>query len=507
MRHGEGTARKPARVTLWGVSDYADQYLGCLREAGVEPAAWVAAGHAGGTVHGVEALSAAEYARRCYLYPGVPLVLLAEGPDGAGGFDDALRTVVNELDLPGPVFHPVALADHLRLDYAGHVVLGAFPGADDGLVHGLLTHLLAHHAGHGSALGARERLFTRLAGEYHFHTLRPAVDDLFDLGGRHASVDSTISGDRIRIEMHLANDRLGMLCHLRSRTYLQERVHATPEPMSAGAVERFRWLGFSMLVVVRHPVDVIVSAAATLSRPPARALANLEWFRRMAEVVREYYAHVLEQQAHGLVPVRYERLLEAPAKTVREIGRAVDLDLGPAEAEATWDAVAFTRPGGPRGAVVHGGSLGRGAGHPWLPAPGAFRDVLGAAHVDLLRDLDYGALLDGLGYPTTLTASDRDTPADGARPMSPREAREAAYLDFGYHVLYGKPIDFRHPGLVHEHDASLGLEFVASDPTLWDVLKLGLASRYFRWQLTAGTGRAATMPDAGSVRASRRALS
>ncbi len=430
-----GAAGRPAQVTLWGVPGYKRDYLVCLEEAGIGVALWVDGRHAGGEIEGVKVISPEEYARRCHLYQGLPIVFTARGPHDADGFNDALLAAVNEFDLPGRLLHPVFVADHLRLDYDGRAVLGGFPGSGNTTARHVVGRLLARRE---VPLQAREELVANLASDYHFHTLLPAIDGLFDLGGRYASLASAVGGDRIRVEMQLAGGRLAMVCKLRSRTFLYERVHPTHEFLTPATVERFRGLNLTALAIVRHPLDVLVSNAARLCRPPDRALAHGSWFRHMAAIVKQYYTHLLEQQDRGVAVVRYERLLEAPAETVQQIGRALGLDVGRADAEALWDEAGFK----PIERDVVGSSLG----HVWRPGAGRWREVLRARHMGVLTELGYGPFLRELGYDTRLEAADDGATFADTTTFDRREQQAAAYLDFGFHVLYDKPLDFRHDG-------------------------------------------------------------
>jgi hypothetical protein len=455
---GQGAVRRPSEVVLWGAPDWARDYLACLREAGIRTALWVDARHAGGEIESVRVVSPAEYARRCHLYPGLPIVVTARGPHDTDGFNEALLSVVNEFELPGLFLHPVFVADHLRLDYRGRVVLGGLPASGESTVRDIVARLVARR---DARLGPPETLLAELASDYHFHTLVPAVDGLFNLGGRYASLVSTIGGDRIGVEMRLAGDRLAMVFDLWSRTVLYEPVHSTHEPLTPESVRRFRGLNATVLAILRHPLDVLVINATRLCRVPERVLGHGSWFRRMAGIVKEYYTHVLEQQHRGVTVVRYERLLETPAEGVRQIGRALGLDLDRGEAEAVWQEAGFLSMGdGPEGV-------------------GQWREVLRRRHMDVLGELGYGVFLRELGYDTRLEAAD-----DGAMPPEPREPqrwqREAAYGDFWLHVLYGKPVDFRYDGFTCERDRSLGIMVLTNDPALWDLMKIGLASRYFR---------------------------
>jgi hypothetical protein len=476
QEEGQGAARRPGEVALWGVPDWARDYLACLRDAGIGTALWVDARHAGGEIEGVRVVSPAEYARRCHLYAGLPIVVTARGPEDTDGFNEALLAVVNELELPGRFLHPVFVADHLGLDYRGRVVLGGLPGSGEGTVRDVVARLVARC---DARLGSRETLLAGLAADYHFHTLVPAIDGLFNLGGRYASLASTIGGDRIGVEMRLAGDRLATVCDLRSRTVLHEPVHATPEPLTPEGVGRFRGLNATVLAILRHPLDVLVANAARLCRAPERVLGDESWFRRMAGIVKEYYAHVLGQQDRGVTVVRYERLLESAAEEVRRIGRALGLDLGRGEAEAVWSEAGF-RSAGPTGA-------------------GRWREVLGGRHMGVLEELGYGAFLRELGYDTRLEAAaggarsrepaEAPEPREPAEPEPQRWRREAAYGDFWLHVLYGKPVNFRYDGFTCERDRGLGITVLTSDPTLWDLMKVGLASRYFRRLVMAAGAR------------------
>ena len=283
---------KPTGIVLWGLGAYAEPYLACLRDARIDVALCVDGPRAGGSVGGIPVVSPEECARHVYRYAHLPVVVTTTAPDGADGFNDAARSIACELDLPMKVIHPVFLARHLDLDYGGNVVLAGFPEAGDTVVRPILRRLLERRR---AAPGAREALFTRLAREYHVHTLMPALDDLFDLGGRFASRGFTVEADRIRVEMRLSHARRAMLCNLRSPTFLHQRLHPTHERLTDATVGRFRRMHWTIVAVVRHPIDVLVANAIRLAREPGAILANLDWFRNMAVLVKDYYGGVLDQ--------------------------------------------------------------------------------------------------------------------------------------------------------------------------------------------------------------------
>jgi hypothetical protein len=464
---------KPAEVALWGISGSTDEYLTFLAEAGVGVAVCVDRERAGARFHDIEIIGPEDYARRCYLYHRLPLVVTARGAHDAAGFNDALREIVSRLDLSGTVLHPVALADYLRFDHGGRVLLGGFPGAGNIVVQEIVRRLLE---GRERPLGTKERRFAAHAREYHFGTLLPAVDGLFDLGGRYATRASALRAGRIRVDMQLANERLATLSNLRSRTYLYESLSPTHEPLTAAVVDRFRSMRWTVVAVIRNPLDVLVSNAARLAHPPTRVLANLDWVRRLATVLREYCMQVLAQRDRGVALVRYEQLVEQPAASIQALAGALDIDLDPAAAEALWNDVGYKS--------LVPGSVGSSRGRPPRPGTGTWQEFLGRPQRQVLEDLGFGVLLDALGYPSAL---DGGAAAEETQPLDPRAQRDAAVLDYGYHLLYGKPVDFRSDALTIEREAALDVDFMTSDANLWELMRIGLAARLFRRMLLAGT--------------------
>jgi hypothetical protein len=471
IRDGHATS-KPAAVVLWRLGNYADRYLACLQDARIEVAVCVDEQRAGSSIAGVPIVSPHECARQSYRYARFPVVVTATAADGLDGFNDAARSIACEFDLPAAVLHPVFLAAHLDLRHDGNVLLAGFPAAGENVMAPILGRLLARRP---RAAGPREELFSRLSHDYHHHTLMPALDELFDLGGRFASRGWSVEGDRIRVEMRLSHARRATLCNLRSPTFLHERLHSTHERLTDATVARFRQMGWTIVAIVRHPVDLLVASGTRLTRDPASMLADLEWFRSMAVLVKDYYECLLGQGDH-VAAVRREDLLRAPARTICRLGEAVGVEVSAEQATAIWDAATLEGAAGDPDAQT---------GHGAAPSPRAWRQLLDPRHAGILRDLGYGPLLGALGYATTLDV-------DAARPtpllaLGPTERRDAAYRDFEYHALYGKPVDLQHEGLRYWRDPTLGLSMLTTDPDLCQLATIGLASRYFRLRLLASS--------------------
>jgi hypothetical protein len=234
-------------------------------------------------------------------------------------------------------------------------------------------------------------------------------------------------------------------------------------------------MGWAIVAIVRHPIDLLVASGTRLTHDPASMLADLEWFRGMAVLVKDYYECLLGQGDH-VGTVRHEDLLGAPARTICRLGQTVGVEVSAEEATAIWDAATL------EGAAV---DQDQQAAQVAPPCPGAWRRLLDQRHVRILRDLGYGPLLGALGYATALDV-------DAARPtpllaLAPSERRDAAYRDFEYHALYGKPVDLQHEGLRYWRDPTLGLSMLTTDPDLCQLATMGLASRYFRLRLLASS--------------------
>ena len=468
-------ASKPAAVVLWRLGTYAERYLACLKEARIEVAVCVDESRAGSSIDGVPILSPQECARQSYRYARFPVVVTATAADGLDGFNDAARSIACEFDLPAAVLHPVFLAPHLDLRHDGNVLLAGFPAAGENVVAPILGRLLARRP---RATGPREDLFSRLSHDYHFHTLMPALDELFDLGGRFASRGWSVEGDRLRVEMRLSHARRATLCNLRSPTFLHERLHSTHERLTDATVGRFRQMGWTIVALVRHPIDLLVASGTRLARDPALMLADLEWFRSMATLVKDYYECMLGQ-GDRVGTIRHEDLLRAPGRTICRLGEAVGVAVSAEEATAIWDAVSLEGSAG--------GDSDEQAGQAAVLSPGAWRRLLNQRHVGILGDLGYGPLLGALGYSTAL---DVDAARSTLLPaLAANERRDAAYHDFEYHALYGKPVDLQHEGLRYWRDPTLGLSMLTNDPDLCQLATIGLASRYFRLRLLASSSQ------------------
>lgn len=470
----EPAASRPSAVVIWGVGGYTQQYIACLRQAGIDVAVCVDQQLAGTEYDGVKVIAPNACVRQCYLYPGLPVVVTARGPTGEDCFADAVLHLANEFDVPSRLLHPAFLADRLRLDYSGHVLLLGFPGAGSIAFEQVITPLLDRQPVHH---GPAEKLFAGLAREYHANALLPTVDHLFTLGGRYASVESTVRGDQIRIDMQLSHERFATVWGLRSKRRLYQRLHPSHEPLTDETFRSCRSMNRTILVAVRHPMDIIVSSAARLYRSPRRILANLEWFRAMAVLVKEYYEGILARH-NGVTLLRYEDLLSHPADTIRSVGRAMNIDVDHQDAAAVWERAAARAAS----SVVASGDDGT-----WPTRPGTWREFCCDRHVRIVAQLGYGPFLGALGYDETLpTGSGSNAPEGDDEPaLRGRERRDAAHVDLGYHVLYDKPLHFRHETFCDDRDPTSDFRMVTNDAQLWNLVRLGLSSRYVRTLLRA----------------------
>ena len=471
MLRDERAHRRPREVALWGIGDDTERYLGYLREAGITPAVCVDEGLAGSQFNGIDVISPTNCARQCYLYSHLPFVVTAAGCQNGGrvNFNDAVLHIANDLDLPVRLLHPVFLADHADLDYRGSVLLAGFPGAGARTVQDMIGPLVERRV---VQRGHRERLFAALARDYHSQALIPTIDQLFNLGGRYVSRDSPIMRGRIQVEMELSSERFAVLCNLRSKPYLYERLHFSHEQLPDVTLRMFRRMQWTIVVVVRNPLDIIVSAAAEVSHPPAAILDTLPWFRHMAMAIREYYTALLSPDT-GIHVLRWEHFLQAPVETIRTVGRIIDVDVSGEEAERLWASAGRRQ-------------MSRMENGSW-PQEGLWRQYFGQRHIDLLRELEYGPFLEALGYASALEGRSglEGEPAGTGVPLSAAGRREAAVRDFGYHVLYDKPLDFRHEGFECHRDRMLDLTMLTDDAEVWSLMKIGMSSRYVRKILLA----------------------
>ena len=206
---------------------------------------------------------------------------------------------------------------------------------------------------------------------------------------------------------------------------------ATHEPITEHTVDFYEANGYSILYILRHPLDVIISNAAKTSsvlpgeRRPELALENLEWFEDFVKVMCGYMRG-LASQKDRLAFVRYESLLTDPTSEIDKLAAAFDIRVPDGLQSEIW-------------AKLDGVPVA-GREHFWAPGTEKWKSRLHHGHRDIVMSTELPALCAELGY--SLSADDfngrrQDTP--DLPPDVKLALPKMAWIDAVLEIPIGKP--------------------------------------------------------------------
>lgn len=427
---------KPRRVILWGGFAPLHDYMSLLREAQIDVACLVDPldQQTGGGV--VPVRSVAGFCQDRDLYHGLPIVVLEDrGAAAADPLWQAARSLTDELHVENPLLDPVFLADHLELKFPGRALAGGFPGSGNGVVQAVAERLLPATP---APLAGKEHLISFLAGQRHERMHRRLERCFTDLGWRYHGM-SHQQQNRVNWFAGGPGNAAFVMYNLPDRAHLLSTIHKTHETLRTDLIQRYSSLGYRLLVAMRHPLDILISLAAKLRKPPSSVLADFEWFHKMALALRDYCAAALDAGTQVEL-VHYERLITDPLATIREIAAALGVECTLHQASDIWEAVGF-RP------------LHFIPGHLWQPGIGKWRKYLSQSHLQVVYDIGLDLIAAELGY-HDIAFDAVGIQAQDSAPAADEPTEPQAVADQTYSGIYRLPSTFINPRVLYETDDS-----------------------------------------------------
>lgn len=279
---------------------------------------------------------------------------------------------------------PIILQELGDLDFSGRFLALGFPGSGNGIVQAILERLVAARAG-DSHLDSSEA--TRYLSAFAASYLGDILEELANLGATLGT--TTIRCATVRehtISATLTSD--GRRCGLWGiplKNYLYETLHKSHEP-SGKMIRKLQDSGVVSILVVRNPLDIIVSLARKLGVRGVDVLSSTSVFRAVATSIRDYYASFqLGSPQDRLLVVRYEDLYSHWRDTVSYLSTNIRSALNSEDIDRMQ-------------AQLLGKPVAR-PGHLWKGGAGKYQSYLGVQHYRELAAIDYGDLMDYLQYP------------------------------------------------------------------------------------------------------------
>lgn len=340
------------------------------------------------------------------------LISALDQSDNDDRFLDLLERACAFASHDAAILHPSALlALASETNISGLFALLGFPGSGNRIVQAILTHLYNHHLRPRQHL-SNEQQFLRDAARRHTVSVESDIKrrlghyENFRVRATRGKVNAAQTPIRILQNIRVAFDNgdFAFVKGLHSQGYFGHYFtgHLVPREGLLGFLERMSYRPF---IVVRHPLDVIVSCAAKTVRPPQLLIDKDEWFDRTASSLVEALSHTARNRERVHL-IRYEELISEPQKVIRDIAQALDVDVDDSEIEAMWDKYGFK-------SVTPAGDV-----HLWRPGSGKFREYMRKEHWRKLAGLGMPEAAKALGY----DFSEEDF-SDRA-PMTPEDVGE-----------------------------------------------------------------------------------
>lgn len=359
-----------------------------------------------------------------------PLPIIIAPGRGYEGLEECLKRIGRaDDDNSSPersqsprVFHPCAALEAHPYDLNGRALCLGFPGSGNVLVQTIMGRLLPR---------IRDRIYSLpIAGvlvadhQRMWRTLLQAKlgvssDEVVflpqDMG--HVSIRVTCEDGRFL-------DLYGINCPHWHTAYFVP-AHVLP---SGNETAEWTGCGGSVVIILRHPLDTIVSCAAKRLRPPTRLLGELGWFRRAVKTLVEYIDHAHSLPGDKLI-VRYEDLLQRPHAQIMRLAQFLGASMTLDETGALWDEVWLKE-------LVPAQAFNRTQRHYYQPGVGKWIRDLDVRHARIIEEEGLKHRMLDIGYSWE---HDRfKTVYETEPPLREGEIKQAQTGDF-FHFLFGAP--------------------------------------------------------------------
>ncbi|MCI4627140.1 MAG: sulfotransferase domain-containing protein [Candidatus Magnetoovum sp. WYHC-5] len=470
-------------IIIWGIGKQAERFVDYLAEVGINVKHYVDLHNAGNMFRGKLVLSPNKFKHDFFPKDRlIPIVITSQSEAAEDRFAHTVDYIVNDLGLlNAKLLHPAFLIDHVALKYSGRAVTIGFPRTGNWLLKFIIMKLLEKTT---EVKGEKEVFFEGLASN-HYHTLVDTLNGSFALCKPKVMNIFSIKRDvlscfayKYREFMHFSD--------IKTKAFLTHKFfHSHDHPVN---IAPFRQMGYNVFVPVRNPMDVIISFAfkfvhTVISMEPERdlnktespfreiygdvRLANLDWFEDMAARTKAYYEEFINLQNEDMHVVRYEDIITNPIAIIQEIAIRLGVEASEDEIRSIWNEYGF-KP------LMPGEKT-----HMFKPGAGKWKKYFTKHHVDILKSLDYPALLREYGYNEELSEGLFNANIPTATYTDDYDLYLALH-DYIYYVLFGVPVTYQHFDVTCTKRVELDFQFVTKGQTFYDAMLFMLNNPYCR---------------------------
>ncbi len=289
-------------MALYGRRKQIRDILYVLRSVGILPVCAVMKDEGEPSeIDGLQCLRMEEYVER-FDSPYRSLIVASTEEKEQAWLPPLARDLRQKWGFRGRIVHPASLAELATFKVQKAHVSG-FPGSGNMVLQRLLTDL---SSGRDVYYEKAESLLAGYAGDYFRqvdHFMKDAFKD-FDLPiERERAIFRDVWAKFFYSEDFLSagggRGRAILMFGLPAPFGVSGSLHASHEPIDMEAVAYWRQRGFKCFVIVRHPLDVIVSNAAKMTnwrgdRYPQALTQNWDWVMSMAGAIEQYFYSYLE---------------------------------------------------------------------------------------------------------------------------------------------------------------------------------------------------------------------
>lgn len=426
-----GNGRK---AIVWQTGDYLPAILAKLKEQDWQIQAIVTESTATSDIGGLPVVQPRELDgtvdAATTIFPG------DVAPESASKFIDLLSGFRDRTGLTNKIVHPAVFADSHKYSRPRFLVTG-LPGSGNMIAQTLYNEMIeGRQAANFSQL---DQGLIGLASSY-FWSLHNLVKTGLEKRGAaywHVTPWETVYG--AFVTGPTIETETWQMCGLPLRSHLWSvDLTFSHEAPTKETIKYFADHNISVLSLVRHPLDNIISIAGKMARDsgldnPGILLCNPEWYRSMVEAVSNHFAAILAQQSADQI-FYYEDLLSDPVGYMSKVKSVLGVEFGPEQMKRAWDQFGL-KP------------LPTAMGHHfWKPSEGKWRDYMSPMQKDIILASKLPALTRELGY--DLDGMDGNYEADVQRShLAEAPARALAYWDCFYSHFLPKQRTLEHPAI------------------------------------------------------------
>lgn len=344
-------------------------------------------------------------------------------------------------------FHPCSMLHNYHYDINSRVLCLGFPGSGNVLVQSILIRLLPKFQHHITSIPFVGTLITDHQSTWKMllqSGLNVRSEDIIFLPQdlNHISVRITCEDGRFLDLYDLVNP------HWHTALIVPSHVLPTIK-------ETQEWMGRGGLVVIvlRNPLDIIVSCAAKLLQPPGRLIGELAWFRRAVKSVVEYIDHIHSLPGEKLF-VCYEDLLQRPHAQISRLANFFGVKMTLNELNVLWSDVGLKE-------LVPFQGFNRTKNHFYQPGSGKWMQYLDIRHAEIVEEEGLDNRMRSIGYSFEIKSF--KTNFELEPPLLDKEIEFVQVADF-FHFIFGAPRCFHASSLYQARLEKSLINYVTNDP-------------------------------------------